>query len=217
MTLSLSTSRANLDTISHHVPTRGQTPLKSDPINMHKTVQDPILLRKTSLKFGTYNIRGIKRFGRHCELSHLLKQNNFDILGIQETKCSGNTVIPLADGFLFNSSQESRPNRPEHRGTGIIVSKEMARSIRTTYQGSSRWCGLVLLAHPVPLLVLSAYAPTAAAETEEKQNFYQEIGEILAENGGAFVVLLGDFNAQILLDPVYQDTSGRISFKPHGR
>ena len=83
----------------------------------------------------------------------------------------------------------------------MIISKELARSIRKTYQGSSRWCGIVFLATPVPLLVLSVYAPTAAAEAQEKQNFYQEIGEIIAENGGAFLVIMGDFNAQLLSDP----------------
>ena len=144
----------------HHIPTEGSAPQTSLCINSAGIPQDPISLKKISLKFASYNIRGLKRIGRHCELSHLLVQNHFDIMGIQETKCSGNTVTPLADGFLFNSSNEIIPNRPEHRGTGIIISKELAPSIRVTYQGSSRWCGIVLLATPVPLLALSVYAPT---------------------------------------------------------
>ena len=101
----------------------------------------------------------------------------------------------------------------------MVISKELARSIRKTYQGSSRWCGIVCLATPVPLLALSVYAPTAAADAQEKYTFYQEIGEIIAENGGAFIVILGDFNAQLLSDPglprhvgqplLYNKASGR--------
>ena len=182
---------------------------------MNELTQESISLKRISLKFGSYNLRGIKRIGRQCELSHLLAENHFDILGVQETKCSGNTATPLANGFLFNSSHENLPNRPEHRGTGIIITKELAKSIRKTYQGSSRWCGLVLLATPVPLLILSVYAPTAAAETEDKQNFYQEIGEIIAENGGAFLIILGDFNAQILSDPGLPRHIGRNLFSTH--
>ena len=57
------------------------------------------------------------------------------------------------------------------------------------------------MAHPVPFLVLSVYAPTAAAETDTKDTFYQDISEIISENGGAMIVILGDFNARILTDP----------------
>ena len=37
-------------------------------------------------------------------------------------------------------------------------------------------------------------------ETDEKQTFYQEIGEIRTENGGAMIIILGDFNARLLTD-----------------
>ena len=48
---------------------------------------------------------------------------------------------------------------------------------------------------------MSVYAPTAAAEYDEKTRFYAELGEILRENGGALIVILGDFNAKILENP----------------
>ena len=153
------------------------------------------------LQFATYNIRGLKRVGRQAEISHLLSNYHLDIIGIQETKCSGNTLGTLASGYLLNSSAESQHNKEEHRGTGIAFSKRMAPSIRKIYQGSSRWCGILFLAKPVPLFVLSVYAPTATAETEDKQRFYQEISEIITENGGAMIVILGDFNARILANP----------------
>ena len=54
---------------------------------------------------------------------------------------------------------------------------------------------------PVPLLIISAYAPTAAADTEEKTRFYHGLRNILAENGGAMVIIHGDFNARILQNP----------------
>ena len=146
-------------------------------------------------------MRGLKRFGRQCELSHLLEKHNFDILGIQETKCSGNTLSTLAVGFLLNSSDNPFPGKEEHRGTGLVIRKTLAPALRKTYQGSSRRCGALFLANPVPLLILSVYAPTAAAETDTKDTFYQDISKIIAENGGAMIVILGDFNARSLTDP----------------
>ena len=54
---------------------------------------------------------------------------------------------------------------------------------------------------PLPILVLSIYAPTAAAPEEEKTIFYREVGEIIRENAGTYLIILGDFNARILKDP----------------
>ena len=61
--------------------------ISEDEMTEHR---NPMSLLKTCLKFGTYSIRCLKRFGRQRELSYLLKHHNFDIIGIQETKCSGN-------------------------------------------------------------------------------------------------------------------------------
>ena len=189
-------------TISHHISHSGS----GQALVNQKVCQESIHLKKVRLNLGTYNIRGLKRFGRQSELSHLLEKHNLDIVGIQETKCSGNTLSTLAAGFLLNSSDNPFPEKEEHRGTGLIFRKTLAQALRKTYQGSSRWCGALFLANPVPLLILSVYAPTAAAEPDTKDTFYQDISEIIAENGGAMIVILGDFNASIITDPVYQDT-----------
>ena len=65
----------------------------------------------------------------------------------------------------------------------------------------------------MPLLILSVYAPTAAAETDTTDTFYQDTSEILSENGGAMVVVLGDFNARILTDPGLPRHVGRNIFQ----
>ena len=117
-----------------------------------------------------------------------MEKHKLDIVGIQETNCSGNTLSTLAAGFLLNNSDNPFPGKEEHRGTGLIFRKTLAQALRKTYQGSSRWCGALFLANPVPLLILSVYAPTATAETDTKDTFYQDISEIIAENGGAMIV-----------------------------
>ena len=188
-------------TIYHHISLSRLG--RQHPINSQRG-QDLIVIPKTRLKIATYNLRGIKRFGRQAELSHLLDIHRFDFIGLQETKCTGNTISTLAAGFLLNSSENPFPGKEEHRGTGLVFRRTFASALRKTYQGSSRWCGAVFLAKPVPLLILSVYAPTAAADPDTKDKFYQEIREIIAENGGAFVIILGDFNARILENPGLQ-------------
>ena len=134
-------------------------------------------------------------------MSHLLTEHRFDFIGIQETKSSGNTLTQLASGFLINSSNTALHNQDETRGTGLVFRKYLAPCLRKLYQGNSRWCGALFLAKPVPILVLSVYAPTAAADPETKLQFYQEIGDIPRENGSAMIIILGDFNARILANP----------------
>ena len=128
-----------------------------------------------------------------------------DIVGIQETKSPGNTLTELAHGYLLSSSDTILHGKEETRGTGILFQKHLAPSLRKIYQGNSRWCGALFLAKPVPILALSVYAPTAATDQETKMQFYQDIGEILRENGGAMVIILGDFNASWQI-PAYPDT-----------
>ena len=182
--------------ISHHISTSTGRPAQNQP-----ELDSAPRLQDINLKVSTYNIRGLKRFGRHNEISHLIRQTNCSIIGIQETKSTGNTITTLADGYLLNSSDNPLAGKEEHRGTGLIFQNKLPHSLFKTYQGSSRWCGAVFATLPVPILALSVYAPTAATPVEEKEKFYQEIGEIIAENGGAFVIILGDFNARILTDP----------------
>ena len=172
-----------------------------EPIRHLRNPCSVLRLKTLKLKMGSHNVRGIKRFGRLHELSHLLRNNNWSFIGLQETKCTGNTITTLADGFFLNSSDNPIPNKEEHRGTGLIFCKTVAPSLHKTYQGSSRWCGAVFLALPVPILILSVYAPTAATPTDQKETFYREIGEIIAENGGAYIIILGDFNARIIANP----------------
>ena len=181
---------------------QNQEQAQRQPQNQHQATIHPVLkLQTLDLKVSTYNIRGLRRFGRQQELSHLLKQSKCSIIGLQETKSSGNTITTLAEGYLLNSSDHSRANQEEHRGTGLLFNKTIASALYKTYQGSSRWCGAMFLALPVPILALSVYAPTASTPTEEKEKFYNEIGEIIAENGGAFPIIMGDFNARIISNP----------------
>ena len=177
------------------------------------TAQLPIFnLRKNRFRIGTYNLRGLKRFGRQAEISHLLKTSNLDIMGLQETKTTGNTITTLAEGILINSSSDPFPNREEHRGTGLVIRKSLANTLHKLYQGSSRWCGALFLSTPVPLLILSVYAPTAATDPDEKTQFYEQVGNIITDNGGAYLIILGDFNAKILHNPGLPENVGTNFF-----
>ena len=186
-----------IGTIFHHI----SLPRSGGNSQMTNEATSLLHLEKIKLNFCSFNVRGLKRSGRVQEISHLLKEHRIDFIGVQETKCSGNTLLKLAEGYLLNSSTNPLAGKEEHRGTGLAFRKYLAPSLRKVYQGSSRWCGGLFLAKPVPLLVLSVYAPTAVASREEKEQFYLDIGDIISENGGAMLLVLGDFNARLLLDP----------------
>ena len=82
-------------------------------------------------------------------------------------------------------------------GVGLLLLNSLIPLIRCLYQGHSRITGLLLDTHPLPLLVLSCYAPTAAHSDSDKAEFYNKIKEILDENRRAIPILLGDWNTKL--------------------
>ena len=106
--------------IFHHIPPIRVREKRIDREKVTNSLTIP-RLQNLRIKIGSYNIRGQKIIGRLCEMSHLIKITGWSILGLQETKCSGNTMTTLAEGFLLNSSDNPLPNKKKHRGTGLII------------------------------------------------------------------------------------------------
>ena len=132
-----------------------------------------------------FSIRGMKIIGRQCELSHLTWIGRFDILGLQETKCTSNTMTKLAEGFLPNSSDNPHPGKEEHKETGLIFRNHLAPSLHKTYQGSRRWCGALFFGHPLPILALSRFMHQPRhPPTKKRSNSTKKPGMYSAKTAG---------------------------------
>ena len=122
------------------------------------------------LRIDTWNVRTLYQAGK---LSNALKEMDnmkLDLLGISECKWTDNGIIVKDNNIMIYSGGK------EHRnGVGIIMSKEIARSLIGYWAISERVIVIKLQGKPFNLCIIQIYAPTQDHEDEEIELFYDEI------------------------------------------
>ena len=147
------------------------------------------------LKTSTYNVRTLLKKGQIHQLIKGCKENNLDIVAIQEHRWrtqNDNDILknPGHDFFYASASKEG------HGGVGILIKSELANCIVSITKVNSRIITMTLRCNPQR--IISAYDPTELAHVEAKDSFYDElhttISSIPVHN---FLLALGDFNTRI--------------------
>ena len=88
-------------------------------------------------------------------------------------------------------------NRYEN-GVGVIITKQMARSVKNFTPISERVLLIQLVATPVNINIIQVYAPTADKPDEEMGEFYRSITELLrALPKQEILITMGDFNSKL--------------------
>ena len=171
----------------------GQDSAEADLTLFHLSSTEALCLSVLSLRLGTFNAKGLVRPGRQAEIGHLATRLTLDILAVQETHCKENSARKIdienqSYTLVLSSHMDCRQEGREHHGVGIILKSLLLPYVLCLYQGSSRLTGILLDTHPLPLLILSCYAPTAAHPIAEKELFYNKVREVLTENPNARLV-----------------------------
>jgi len=151
-------------------------------------------LRKP-LKIGTWNVRSLFEAGKLANLTREMNRLELDILGVAETWWPGVGECNVDGGVFFYSGNED----PKHRkGVGIIITKELLKSVVDFVPYSDRTTLLKLRARPSDLNIIQVYAPTADLPDHDGENFYDEVKELLKLTKKHDVnIIMGDFNAKI--------------------
>lgn len=115
-----------------------------------------------------------------------------DIVTLQETRLSSSGSIKEKD---FNFFWQGKP--PEEirvHGVGFAIRNCLLGSIVPPTEGSERILKIQLQSAAGLVSLISAYAPTLASSTEEKDKFYDDLSSIIGEVPQQEpVFLLGDF------------------------
>jgi len=168
-----------------------------------------------ALNVATYNVRTLADTIRETDrgIRHKLQQiiagceeHNIDILAIQEHRLTSTEPInyqKLGDWTLAHSSSPVESHSVAHLYNKRIAPLTLAvdhktdRIIATHINGNPKLC------------IISAYAPTETSSTTAKNNFYEDLKElILAIPPHTVLMLTGDFNARIGKDSY--ETNPRI-------
>ena len=208
--------RANLRSIRRLLCRRR----KRTPLPPGATAQDPSTLHKKTwwrlkrqLLVGSVNICGLRNGIAELEIERWMKKWQIDVCCIQETKKSGEQKYQTKKYTWFLSGNDSE-HGTEHAGVGIVIRHERRNYIDDVRAISNRILVLTLKGK-VPIVIISAYAPTAVNYNEivikkqrkgrdehtvklEKEVLYEALREeVKRKKHNQCTILAGDFNARV--------------------
>lgn len=156
---------------------------------------------------GTWNVRGLYEEGLIKQLNNECKKFGFDVVALQETKLKGNGTLELEDYILFKSGEENR-----YLGTGFLVSKKLKSAVVDFKPLSDRMCYLRLRGRYQKVSLINIHAPSEDKNIDTKEEYYgrldREYDKIPRYD---MKIILGDANAKIGREEVYQTVIGKFS------
>ena len=101
------------------------------------------------------------------------------------------------DGATFIYSGRPQDDNTSREGVGILMDKEAKRSLEW-HLVSARIIVTRFKTTIRNIVMIQGYAPTAAAEEAERQEFYVQLNEILRKQKKKGIIILGgDLNAKV--------------------
>ena len=149
--------------------------------------------QRQRLRIATINVGTMT--GRGHDLAKQLERRRVDICAVQETRWKGSAVFDkLGYGYemLYHGTSSQR------NGVGLIISKELRSTVFAVHRWTDRSMAVTLLIDKRRTTFVSAYAPQAGCDDQEKDAFWETLSDKLdntPELGELFI--LGDFNAHV--------------------
>ena len=146
-----------------------------------------------NLQIGTWNVRTLFTSGQLGNLKLEMDRLSTDILGICETRWTGNGQFFSDSYAIFYSGGE------EHaRGVAIAVKKELIKFILGCWTLSDRVMVIKLKGKKFDVNIIQAYAPTSMSTEEELDMFYEQLSMAYKTCKSQEInILMGDFNAKV--------------------
>ena len=130
------------------------------------------------------------------QLTNALKEMDnmkFDLLGILECKWIDNGTLVKDDHIMIYSGGKENKN-----GVGIIMRKEIARSLIGYWAISERVIMIKLQGKPFNISIIQIYAPTQDHEDGEIELLYDEIQTAIKNvKTDDILCVMGDLNAKV--------------------
>ena len=145
------------------------------------------------LKIATWNVRTLYQAGKLDNCLQEMSRLNIDILGVAETRWTDAGAVDKEKYVMYFSGGNKHVN-----GVGIIIRKNLSRSIQSYIAKSERIIMMKVEGKPFDVVIIQAYAPTQDHGDAEVDRFYNEISECLDEVKGTDVlIIMGDFTAKV--------------------
>jgi len=141
------------------------------------------------------------------ELAEELTRTRLEIVALQEIRWSGNGVIKQKNFSLYYSGAKTQTGQA---GTGFILLGKIRDNVIGFEAVNDRLCKLRLKGKYNNVSLINIYAPTEDKADTEKENFYEELQQIIYQTPKSDTTLvLGDANAKIGKEDIYNEVSGK--------
>ena len=132
--------------------------------------------------------------GRGREPADMMEQRNVDILCLQETKWKGSKARNIGGGCkIFYYGADGRKN-----GIGIVLREKLVESVLEVKRVSDRLMAMKLEVNGSILNIVSAYAPQVNYSMEEKNDFWEDLDELIESISTEERIVLGaDLNGHV--------------------
>ena len=129
-------------------------------------------------------------------ISGELKRLNIDIAALQETRLADSGQIREQDYTFFWKGRAAEETRIH--GVGFAVKNTLIQSVTEPSGGNERILAISLQTRAGKVHLISIYAPTLDADSEVKDQFYEDLSDVVsAIPAEEEMILLGDFNARV--------------------
>jgi hypothetical protein len=153
---------------------------------------------KTSLHFGTLNIRTLAKPGKLDLALRELQRYNWDVIGLSETHLPRTSEENLSGASLLLSGRKDGVHR---QGVGFFVSSTAKKSLISFTPVSERIAVLRLKGAAKNISVVQVYAPDSARSEEECDEFYFTLQSVIDQiHKKDVLIVMGDFNAIVGMD-----------------
>ena len=166
----------------------------------HKEAGAPInlLFPKTLTKIGCWNVRTLYETGRAAQVAMEMDKYQMDILGLSEVRWTTSGKVTLASGHTLIYS--GAPNEEdEHKyGVALMMTKKAAQCLLEWEPINERILKARFHSKFRKVTIIQCYAPTNLAESDTKDQFYQQLQETIDSSPKRdIIMILGDLNAKV--------------------
>ena len=132
--------------------------------------------------------------GKSRELADTMTRRNIDIACIQETMWKGAKAREIGESYkMFYHGYNTKKN-----GVAIVVGEKWRDNILEVNRISDRIITAKLLIDTININIVSAYAPQVGCTDEEKEEFWEELEELIRSLSAKDKIVIGaDLNGHI--------------------
>ncbi|BFY99382.1 hypothetical protein BsWGS_02422 [Bradybaena similaris] len=131
---------------------------------------------------------------------------NIEILGISELKWTGMGHFITNEHYVYYSGH----TQYKKNGVAFIVTKQAATSVIGYTPFNDRIITIRLKGQPTNVTIVQVYAPTAEADIDEREQFYNTIQTVIDQiPSNDILFIMGDFNAKVG-EEITQNVTGRF-------